>query len=167
MNSPKLLSLLALIGLFYLAGCATNPELHQQLLRIQSVGINNNVDFRGEGAEPDKQSQDFQQDLVREFVRQVNRAEIFPQPIVIVRTSLQTWREELGEMKYDAQFKLNIRPGTKEGTWVIEAICESRYGAVVWRSAKVVSETGSGLNQAMIANVCSQFAQELARARRV
>lgn len=167
MNSPKLLSLLALIGLFYLAGCATNPELHQQLLRIQSVGINNNVDFRGEGAEQDLQSQGFQQDLVREFVGQVNRAEIFPHPIAIVRTSLQTWREELGEMKYDAQFKLNIRPGAKEGAWVIEAILESRYGAVVWRSAKVVSETGGGLNQAMIANVCSQFARELARARRV
>jgi len=163
MNSPFLLT--SLLAALIMGGCASDTEVRQQLRHIESVSINNNVDFSGEGIAGDRQSKPVQQAFVAEFIRQVNRTGVFPKPISVVRTSLQTWREEVGEMKYDAQIKLNIRPGQKEGAWLMEALLESRYGAVLWRSAKTVTGEASGPNQSAIDLACQELVRDLKRAR--
>ena len=165
MNSLKAFIATCLLASLFEGGCASDPQTREQLRHTRSVSINNNVDFSGEGMDGDNHSQPIQRIFVAEFIRQVNRTGIFPEPITVVRTSLQSWREEVGEMKYDAQFKLNIRPGQKEGAWIMEAVLESRFGAVIWRSAKPVPGDVSGPNLSSINLACTELVRDLKRAR--
>ena len=163
MTSSKLLALATGFAFLFLSGCSTNLEMRDQLRHIQSVSINQNVDFSGEGFVHEQPSP-FQQAFVVEFIRQVDQKEIFPNRVVVVRTSLQSWREEVGEMKYDGQFKLNVRPGAKEGIWVMEAILQSRYGVVVWRSSRMVKGEPSGPTHSAIQQACAALVRELKKA---
>ncbi len=168
MNLPSLpIRLFVVAAVLSLAGCASDPETRNQLRQVHSVSVNGNVEFYGGGgAAGDQQIRSLEQSLIGAFMREVNRAGVFPQPVVIVRASLETWREEVGEMNYDGQFKLKIRQGAKEGVWEVQAILQSRAGLIVWRSGKTAKAGVGGLDASAFGPVCNALVMDLQRARR-
>lgn len=155
-----LLSVAALI----LSGCATDPETRQLLRQIRTVAVNKNVEL-GE-AESSSKTEPLEASLVDQFVADIDRAKVFPERVVVTNASLQTWSDEVTEMSYDAQFKLHLRPSAREGQWQVEALLQSRYGVIVWRSSKTVAQAAGKPENAWIQKACAVLVRDLQKARR-
>jgi hypothetical protein len=156
--------LLALAAILLLGGCATDPETRQLLRQIKSVAITKNVDVSGSEASLGGAVEPTEELLVDEFVSEIDHARVFPQRVAITNGSLQTWNEEVGEMSYDAQFKLHLRDTPTQ--WRVEALLQSRYGVIVWRSSKSLPKVAGTPGRALLKQSCLSLVQDLKRARR-
>ena len=148
-----------------LASCASDPMTRQQLRQVKTISVNSNVDTRPGGFAESPQIKSMEKPLVESFLQKLNQAGIFPRPAVSVQAPLQTWRQEVGEMNYDGQIKLAIRPASKDGQWKIEAVLETRAGSIIWRSSKTVNAAPQGLDLSLLSSACKAMVADLRRAR--